>query len=94
MMPCTTGTEWNAIKEYLEENAIDLPLSQGLDCPFLENSRCQIYVVRPTGCRIFFCNLQDREFQGLLPWLEKAKEIDPPNQAEYRPILDWFYNEY
>jgi Fe-S-cluster containining protein len=94
MMPCVTGMEWKVIREYLEDNSRELPFFQGLVCPFLLNNRCQIYAVRPTGCRIFFCNIQDRDFQGLMSWLERVKAIDPPGAEEYRPILDWFYGEY
>jgi Fe-S-cluster containining protein len=94
MIPMVTSFEWQVIQDYLQDKSLELPPLQGLECPFFLNNRCLIYPVRPIGCRAFFCNLSNLDFRGILPWLEKVKEIGDYPGTEVKPILDWFYDEY
>lgn len=32
-------------------------------CPFLENGLCSVHLIRPFGCRIFFCDAETKEWQ-------------------------------
>ena len=94
MMPMVSWLEWQVIKGFLSEQNWELPELKGFECPFLQNKRCMVYVVRPTGCRVYFCHMiQEADYQEYLPWIEKAKQLDPEFRKGTRPILDWFYQE-
>lgn len=93
MMPFLTPGEWEVILDYLEARGRTLPPLKGLECPFLERGRCQIYEVRPTACRAYFCNLGPAEWEMVTSWVERAKQIGSFFSGS-RSILDWFYDLY
>ena len=40
-------------------------------CIYLKENKCSIHEQRPLSCRKFFCNSEDKQFQGMI---EKIKE--------------------
>lgn len=67
------------------------------DCPFLVREQCSVHTIKPSGCRIYFC---DQEAEG---WQQDLSErvVDqfrklhdrhsiPYRYAEWRSLLAWF----
>jgi Fe-S-cluster containining protein len=47
----------------LSANAIDLAIAGGT-CPFLSAKRCRVHLIRPMGCRVYFCDTSARDWQN------------------------------
>lgn len=56
------------------------------DCPFLRDERCTIHDIKPSGCRIYFCDPAARGWQPILSerTLAMIRELHDRHQLPYR----------
>ena len=52
-VPSRTPVEDKRIKTFLKENSIQLGKARGNTCPYLVETGCSIYPVRPFICRLY-----------------------------------------
>lgn len=80
----------------LSSDDVERAIERG-DCPFLIHEQCSVHTLKPSGCRIYFC---DQEADG---WQQDLSErvVDqfrrlherrgiPYRYAEWRSLLAWF----
>ena len=56
------------------------------DCPFLHGTLCGVHAVKPTGCRLYFCDASARDWQEELSERTVAmiRELHVAEGLEYR----------
>jgi Fe-S-cluster containining protein len=56
------------------------------DCPFLHGTLCGVHAVKPTGCRLYFCDASARDWQEELSERTVAmiRELHVAERLEYR----------
>ncbi len=68
----------------------DAPQDDG--CPFQIEKKCTTHVVRPMGCRIFFCQQGTEAWQQDLyeQYLRRLRDMHEQQQLDYR-YVEWRY---
>jgi Fe-S-cluster containining protein len=66
------------------------------DCPFLSRNLCTVHLIKPLGCRVYFCDRSAQDWQRELS--ERALELVrrlhdrhgiPYRYGEWRAMLEW-----
>jgi Fe-S-cluster containining protein len=76
--------------------AVDAAVQRG-DCPFLVGTSCGVHEIKPSGCRIFFCDESAGNWQhpltervmGMVRGLHERHGV-PYRYAEWRSLLALF----
>lgn len=66
-IPCRTRVEDERFKAYLEENGMPLGQASGTTCPYVTETGCGVYPVRPLTCRLYGASVNYRCKLGVIP---------------------------
>lgn len=66
-VPCRTPVEDRRFRRFLEENRIPLGEASGTCCPYVTETGCSVYPVRPFTCRLYGSSVNYRCKQGVVP---------------------------
>lgn len=80
----------------LSPSSVSSAVERG-DCPFLVREQCSVHTIKPSGCRIYFCDQENEGWQQALSErvvdqlrrLHERRAI-PYRYAEWRTLLAWF----
>jgi Fe-S-cluster containining protein len=66
-IPCRTRVEDERFKAYLKEKGMRLGEAVGTTCPYVTETGCSVYPVRPFTCRLYGGSVNYRCKLGALP---------------------------
>jgi Fe-S-cluster containining protein len=55
-------------------NIIEQKAEDDMSCIYLKDKKCSIHETRPESCKVFFCDSEEEQFQGMINDLKKAKK--------------------
>ena len=92
-------SEWAAGRRVLTREAIEAAVARG-DCPLLIGTRCGAHAIKPSGCRIYFCDPAAQGWQGelsertlrMIRGLHERRGV-PYRYGEWRELLAMFVDE-
>lgn len=83
-VPCRTPEEDARIRAYLQAQGRSILTAQGTSCPYLSESGCTIYPVRPFTCRFFGTSPTVLCPRGARPLELLHEDLDAEIQSRYR----------
>jgi Fe-S-cluster containining protein len=77
-IPCRTRIEDERFRAYLEENGMELGQAVGTTCPYVTETGCSVYPVRPFTCRLYGASVNYRCKWGAVPYgiLDEDEEAE------------------